>query len=222
MTLDKKVRSSLQQELDSLLDKATSRRREKRIELQEAVDEKHYELATMDEYTGLTTKQKVDFMYSVKPHLIDIGEMLTRGATKNQIAKSLGVSYRALDAMIKEIPELAEVFHTADMEMIDLAESSMKYLAQHRVVEKQEVDRFGNIQTTQEYREPSFQAVKFILERRDPRYSDKKVVEHKATLSKELEDLLAQFSIEELNQLEESMVDEENVIDVDWETKEDE
>lgn len=222
MTMDKQVKSSLQEELDLLLKEATEKRQERRAELQEEVDEKHYELATMDEYTGLTNKQKVDFMYSVKPHLADIGEMLSRGATKNSIAKSLGVSYRALDAMIKEIPELAEVFHTADMEMIDLAEASMKYLAQPRVVEKQEVDRFGTIQTLQEFKEPDFRAAKFILERRDNRYSDKKVVEHQATISEELQDILSQFSIDDIKNLEKEMIDEENVIDVDWEERENE
>lgn len=217
----KHVKSSLQEELDSLLREATDKRKQRREELQEQVDEKHYELATLDEYTGLTTKQKVDFMYSVKPHLEDIGEMRSKGATKNSIAKSLGVSYRALDAMIQEIPELAEVFHTADMEMIDLAESSMRYLAQPRVVEKQEVDRFGTIQTLQEFKEPDFRAAKFILERRDNRYSDKKVIEHTATISEELQDILGQFSIDDIKNLEKEMNDTE-VIDVDWEERESE
>ena len=217
----KHVKSSLQEELDSLLQEATDKRKQRREELQEQVDEKHYELATLDEYTGLTTKQKVDFMYSVKPHLEDIGEMRSKGATKNSIAKSLGVSYRALDAMIQEIPELAEVFHTADMEMIDLAESSMRYLAQPRVVEKQEVDRFGTIQTLQEFKEPDFRAAKFILERRDNRYSDKKVIEHTATISEELQDILGQFSIDDIKNLEKEMNDTE-VIDVDWEERESE
>lgn len=219
--MKKHVKSSLQEELDSLLQEATDKRKQRREELQEQVDEKHYELATLDEYTGLTTKQKVDFMYSVKPHLEDIGEMRSKGATKNSIAKSLGVSYRALDAMIQEIPELAEVFHTADMEMIDLAESSMRYLAQPRVVEKQEVDRFGTIQTLQEFKEPDFRAAKFILERRDNRYSDKKVIEHTATISEELQDILGQFSIDDIKNLEKEMNDTE-VIDVDWEERESE
>lgn len=216
MSIDKQVRSSLQEELNSLLDEATNKRQERREELQQQVNEKHYELATLDDIPNLTTKQKVEFMYSVKPHLIDIGEMLTRGATKNQIAKSLGVSYRALVAMIENVPELEEVFHTADMEMIDLAETSMRYLANHRVTEKQEVDRFGNVQTIQEYKEPDFRAVRFILERRDPRYSDKKVVEHKATISEELEDILKQFSVDDIKTLEKEM-NENNIIDAEFE-----
>ena len=115
--------------------------------------------------------------------------------------------------MIDNIPEVAEIFEIADLETIDLAEAGLRVLLHERVIEKQELDRFGNIVTLQELREPDFKAIKFTLERRTDKYSDKKVVEHKATVSTELQDLLKSMSLDELRNLGDTMVDE-NIIDV--------
>lgn len=210
---DKKVRSSLQEELKSVIKEANQKRDERREQLQEEVDSKITSLAAMDEYSGLTTKQKKDFVYNVKPHFNSIAEMLSKGATQVQIARTLGISYRSLKTMRENIPELDELFYIADMEMIEMAEASMRYLAQPRVIEKQELDRYGNVVTLQEFKEPQMQAAKFILERRDDRYSDRRVIEHQATVSDELQQVLESMSLRELEELDRQATRRDEAID---------
>lgn len=195
------ITSSLQEELRVLSEEIEQEQKSRVAELQLQVNAKQ-ELADLDQYVALSNKDKLNYMYRVKPQLTTIKKMIDKGFTEVKIAEALQVPYASLKRMRENIPELEEVFYLGKLNQIQIAEVSLMQLAQPNVIQEQVVTKDGDVITIDRYREPNIQAVKLILQshKRDE-YGDKREVLHKQHISEEVTDALKALSTETLERL---------------------
>ena len=211
-SLEKQLKSSLLSEIEEILEEANLARDNQLAILEGNLSSDLPELASMDNY-DLTQKQKADFFYKVKPQFPTIKRLVENGIGKSKIANALGVSYKALLDMERQIPELAAVFHLGEVSLREEAFQSLMYMTKPRNVERQELDKFGQVHTLIDFKEPDMRAISLALKATDSRFASKDLKIVPTSNSSELLKSLQNLDPELLRELSRK-VQEDNTIDI--------
>lgn len=200
-----KVSSLFSVKAEELKKQVESDRKERVIALVENLDAKQ-EMVKLEEADGLSQKDKLLYIYQVKPHFKDISEMIETGIPETQVAKILNVPYNSLMRMKQYILEFQELLHISRLAVMERVEASMIALALPDVIEEQVIDKSGNIITIKKQYRGNFQAQKYLLEKdattKDRYKSEDKVVRHVQEIDPAFAELIKSLSPQELKQLE--------------------
>lgn len=114
----------------------------------------------------MTTRVK-SYETNVKPKLDKVFEYMAKGKTRNEVAKSLGISVRTLYTYMTQHDELRKVMTEATIAAAGTAESFLFKSAEGFYYEEEYLDNKGVKHTLKKYCKPSVTAQMFYLKNKD-------------------------------------------------------
>lgn len=199
-----KVSSLFSVKVEELKKQVETERKDRVLALVETLDSKQ-EMIALENVEGLSQKDKLLYIYQVKPHFQNISEMIETGVPETQIAKILNVPFNSMTRMRKYIPEFDELLHISRLGLMQKVEASLVAIALPDVLEEQVIDKEGNIHTLKKQYRGNFQAIKYLLEKDSTtkeRYKEEdKVVRHVQEIDPAFAELIQSLSPSALKQL---------------------
>jgi len=151
----------------------------------------------------LSQKSKMDYLTKVQPHLPQIYDLASKGYTRANIAKVLGVSVVEFRTLVRELPELKQTLELAYEDKVDSVEASLYQLALGYEVDEEVINPFdGSKETITKYQAPVLGAIKYVLSnKRAEEYADKRQIIKKIELGADIQDALMSLSTSDLESL---------------------